>query len=129
MSNSVQLKKQADFIFNGEIHTEQDITDVVEEICKIKKISSIKFKQKLKIILIKANILINYKKNLQSLYLEKIDKNNTEHMNMLYSIYSHFKKNDKNINDVDKKWCKKQIYKLNIFYFSTNWISRKRPFN
>ena len=89
MSNSVQLKKQADFIFNGQIHTEQDITDVIEEICKIKKISSIEFKQKLKIILIKANILINYKKNLQSLYLEKIDKNNTQHMNMLYSIYSH----------------------------------------
>ena len=129
MSNSVQLKKQADFIFNGQIHTEQDITDVVEEICKIKKISSIKFKQKLKIILIKSNILINYKKNLQSLYLEKIDKNNTQHMNMLYNIYSHFNKNDKNINDVDKKWCKKQIYKLNIFFFSTNWISRKRPFN
>lgn len=107
MSNSVQLKKQADFIFNGQIHTEQDITDVIEEICKIKKISSIEFKQKLKIILIKVNILINYKKNLQSLYLEKIDKNNTQHMNMLYSIYSHFNKNDKNINDVDKKWCKK----------------------
>lgn len=107
MSDSVQLKKQAEFIFNGQIHTEQDITDVVEEICKIKKISSAKFKQKLKIILIKANILINYKKNLQSLYLEKINKNNTDHMNMLYSIYSHFNNDDKNINDVDEKWCKK----------------------
>ena len=107
MSNSVQLKKQAEFIFNGQIHTEQDITDVVEEICKIKKISSAKFKQKLKIKIIKANILINYKKNLQSLYLEKINKNNTDHMNMLYSIYSHFNNDDKNINDVDEKWCKK----------------------
>jgi len=107
LSDSVQLKKQAEFIFNGQIHTEQDITDVVEEICKIKKISSAKFKQKLKIILIKANILINYKKNLQSLYLEKINKNNTDHMNMLYSIYSHFNNDDKNINDVDEKWCKK----------------------
>jgi len=107
LNNSVQLKKQAEFIFNGQIHTEQDITDVVEEICKIKKISSAKFKQKLKIILIKANILINYKKNLQSLYLEKINKNNTDHMNMLYSIYSHFNNDDKNINDVDEKWCKK----------------------
>jgi len=107
LSNSVQLKKQADFIFNGQIHTEQDISDITEEICKIKKISSSKFKQKLKIILIKVNILINYKKNLQSLYLEKIDKNNTEHMNMLYSIYSHFNNNDKNINYVDEKWCKK----------------------
>ena len=96
----------ASYIFDGKVHTNQEIMKLVEQIIKIKKISSPNLKNKLKTILMKSNRLINYKNELISLYQEKINKDNTSHMNMLYDIYSHFNNNDKNIKEVDKKWCK-----------------------
>lgn len=33
-------------------------------------------------------------------------------MNMLFDIYSHYNKNDRNINYVDEKWSKKKIFIL-----------------
>ena len=96
----------ASYIFDGKVHTDQEIMKLVEQIIKIKKISSPNLKNKLKTILMKSNRLINYKNELISLYQEKINKDNTSHMNMLYDIYSHFNNNDKNIKEVDKKWCK-----------------------
>ena len=106
MINSWQLKMLASYIFDGKFHTDQEIMKLVEQIIKIKKISSPNLKNKLKTILMKSNRLINYKNELISLYQEKINKDNTSHMNMLYDIYSHFNNNDKNIKEVDKKWCK-----------------------
>ena len=96
----------ASYIFDGKVHTDQEIMKLVEQIIKIKKISSPNLKNKLKTILMKSNRLINYKNELISLYQEKINKDNSSHMNMLYDIYSHFNNNDKNIKEVDKKWCK-----------------------
>ena len=57
----------------------------------------------------KSNKITKYKKDLILLYEEKIDKNNTQHMNMLFDIWNRFNKNDKNINAIDKKWSKKKI--------------------
>lgn len=96
----------ASYIFDGKVHADKEIMKLVEQIIKIKKISSPNLKNKLKTILMKSNRLINYKNELISLYQEKINKDNTSHMNMLYDIYSHFNNNDKNIKEVDKKWCK-----------------------
>ena len=31
-------------------------------------------------------------------------------MNMLYDIYSHFNKNDRNIKEIDQKWRKIKIF-------------------
>jgi hypothetical protein len=54
----------------------------------------------------KSNQITRYKKDLTLLYEEKIDKNNRQHMKMLYDIWAHFNKNDLNINSIDKKWGK-----------------------
>ena len=54
----------------------------------------------------KSNKITKYKKDLISLYEEKIDKNNSQHMSMLFDIWNRFNKNDKNINVIDKKWSK-----------------------
>ena len=110
MSNSSQLKNQSSFIFNDKEHTEQEITKVIEEIIKIKQISSPNFKTKIKTIFIKSNNIIKCKKQLKSFYEAKIDKNNISHMNMLYDIWSSFNENDKNIKEIDDKWRKYQFY-------------------
>jgi hypothetical protein len=78
----------------------------VEEISNIKSLPSPIFKGKLKSIFMKSNKITKYKKDLILLYEEKIDKNNTQHMNMLFDIWNRFNKNDKNINAIDKKWSK-----------------------
>lgn len=73
---------------------------------QIKKITSTDFNNKLKIVFLKSNRIYKYKDELKKLYTEKINKNNKEHMKMLYDIWSrHFPK-DKNIQDIDKKWRK-----------------------
>ena len=40
------------------------------------------------------------------LYEQKIDKNNNEHLKMLFDIWKRFNKNDYNINIIDQKWSK-----------------------
>ena len=57
----------------------------------------------------KSTKIIKYKKDLISLYEEKIDINNKQHIGMLFDIWLRFNKNDRNINLVDKKWSKKKI--------------------
>ena len=52
----------------------------------------------------KSNRITKYKKDLISLYEEKIDKNNIQHMNMLFNIWLRFYPNDRNIQAIDKKW-------------------------
>ena len=119
MDASSQLKDQSSFIFNGKEHTEQDIIKVIEEIIKIKNISSQNCKTKLKNIFIKSNNIIKCKKQLKSFYEAKIDKNNLSHMKMLYDIWSSFNENDKNIKEIDDKWRKlKFIFILIIIFFN-----------
>ena len=104
LGDSVQLKNQAKYIFNGQIHTEQEISQKVEEISYIKELPSPIFKNKLKTIFMKSNRITKYKKDLITLYEEKIDKNNIQHMNMLFNIWLRFNPNDRNIQPIDKKW-------------------------
>ena len=104
LGDSVQLKNQAIYIFNGKIHTEQEISQKVEEISYIKDLPSPIFKNKLKTIFMKSNRITKYKKDLILLYEEKIDKNNIQHMNMLFNIWLRFNPNDRNIQPIDKKW-------------------------
>ena len=106
LGNSVQLKNQATYIFNGHIHTESDISQKVEEISRIKNLPSPFFKTKLKSIFMKSNQITKYKKDLILLYEEKIDRNNQQHMKMLFDIWLRFNKNDRNIKPIDKKWSK-----------------------
>jgi hypothetical protein len=73
---------------------------------QIKKITSSDFKKKLKFIFLKSNRIYKYKDELKKLYTEKIDKDNKQQMKMLYDIWSHHFPNDKNIQDIDKKWRK-----------------------
>ena len=115
LGNSVQLKSQVTYIFNGHIHTEPEITQKVEEISRIKNLPSLTFKTKLKSIFMKSNKITKYKKDLITLYEEKIDKNNIQHMNMLYDIWLRFNRYDRNIMPIDKKWSK--YIKNNIFLF------------
>ena len=61
-----------------------------------------------------SNKITKYKKDLISLYEEKIDKNNRQHMGMLYEIWIRFNRNDRNINLIDKKWSKKNNLKLKL---------------
>ena len=107
LGNSVQLKNQVTYIFNGQIHTEPEISQKVEEISSIKHLPSPIFKNKLKTIFMKSTKIIKYKKDLISLYEEKIDINNRQHMGMLFDIWLRFNRNDRNINLIDKKWSKK----------------------
>lgn len=50
---------------------------------------------------------------MKDLYEEKINKDNKAHMKMLYDIWFHHYPNDKDIQDIDKKWRKWNI--LNNF--------------
>jgi hypothetical protein len=52
------------------------------------------------------NQITKYKKELAMLYEQKIDKNNKNHLKMLFDIWSHFNSNDHNIRDIDQKWSK-----------------------
>ena len=122
LADSETLKPQVNYIFNGQIHNEDEITRVVEEISQIKEISSPNFKEKLKDILINSNKIIKYKNELALLYTDKIDMRNSQHRKMLYDIWIKFNKNDKYINRIDKKWCKKK-YKFKLY--SKYWISRE----
>ena len=61
----------------------------------------------------KSNQITKYKKDLILLYEEKIDRNNQQHMKMLFDIWLRFNKNDRNIKPIDKKWSK-NYYIYNI---------------
>ena len=116
MANSVQLKHQATYIFNGQVHLEKDISQKVEEISQIKKIHSPIFKFKLNSIFKRKNQITKYKKELAMLYEQKIDKNDKNHLQMLFDIWNRFIKNDRNIKEIDQKWSNYiilLIYKLN----------------
>ena len=78
----------------------------MEEISQIKNIPSPVFKFKLTSIFIRKNQITKYKKDLAMLYEQKIDKNNIEHIKMLFDIWKRFNKNDYNINIIDQKWSK-----------------------
>lgn len=99
----------------------------MEEISQIKNITSPIFKFKLQSIFIRKNQITKYKKELAMLYEQKIDKNNKNHIKMLFDIWRRFNKYDQNIKEVDQKWSKYFIFiiYINIFYlYSQNWISR-----
>ena len=117
LGNSFQLKNQVTYIFNGQIHTQQEISQKVEEISLIKDLPSPIFKNKLNTIFMKSNRITKYKKNLILLYEEKIDKNNRLHMGMLFDIWLRFNPNDRNINLVDKKWSKLNIINNYIIFY------------
>lgn len=118
LADSVQLKKQATYIFNGEVHTEEDIDRKIIEICQIKSIDDPDFRSKLKEIFMRSNSLTKYKKDLSSLYEEKINKNNKEHMKMLVDIWRHFNPKDPKINEIDEKWRKFEFYLNKITFIN-----------
>ena len=92
----------------------------MEEISQIKNIPSPVFKFKLTSIFIRKNQITKYKKELAMLYEQKIDKNNKDHLKMLFDIWNRFFKNDPNIKEIDQKWSKyifKLIYNLNFIYY------------
>ena len=78
----------------------------MEEISQIKNIPSPIFKFKLLSIFTRKNQITKYKKELAVLYEEKIDKNNNNHIKMLFDIWARFNKNDSNIKLIDQKWSK-----------------------
>ena len=96
------------------MHQENDITQKVEEISQIKNINSPIFKFKLRSIFIRKNQITKYKKELAMLYEQKIDKNNKNHVKMLFDIWKRFNKYDQNIKEIDQKWSKYNIYFYNI---------------
>ena len=104
LANSVQLKHQATYIFNGQVHLDQDITQKVEEISQIKNINSPIFKFKLQSIFKRMNQITKYKKELAMLYEQRIDKDNKNHLKMLFEIWNRFNPNDRNIAVIDQKW-------------------------
>lgn len=99
---------------NGQVHSEEKINEEINKIAKIKNISNPEIKNKLKQIFIKTNRLAKYKNELKHLYEEKINKDNKNHMKMLYDIWLHYFPNDKDIQDIDKKWRKSEIILLLI---------------
>ena len=104
LANSVQLKHQATYIFNGQVHLDQDITQKVEEISQIKNINSPIFKFKLQSIFKRMNQITKYKKELAMLYEQRIDKDNKNHLKMLFEIWNRFNPTDRNIAVIDQKW-------------------------
>ena len=86
----------------------------MEEISQIKNIPSPIFKFKLQSIFTRKNQITKYKKELALLYEEKIDKNNNNHIKMLFDIWTKFNKNDFNIKLIDQKWSKHYIIKIYI---------------
>ena len=88
----------------------------MEEISQIKNITSPIFKFKLQSIFIRKNQITKYKKELAMLYEQKIDKNNKNHVKMLFDIWKRFNKYDQNIKEIDQKWSKYKIYFYNIKY-------------
>ena len=86
----------------------------MEEISQIKNITSPIFKFKLQSIFKRNNQITKYKKELAMLYEQKIDKNNKNHVKMLFDIWKRFNKYDQNIKEIDQKWSKYNIYFYNI---------------
>ena len=92
----------------------------MEEISQIKKINSPIFKFKLQSIFKRKNQITKYKKELAMLYEQKIDKDNKNHLKMLFDIWNRFNKNDPNIKQIDIKWSKYifvLIYKINFVFY------------
>ena len=81
----------------------------------IKKIKSKDFKIRLKQIFLRLNRIVKYKNELKTLYGTKINKDNKNHIKMLFDIWLHFFPKDKDILDIDKKWRK--LIPLKLFYF------------
>ena len=81
----------------------------------IKKIKSKDFKIRLKQIFLRLNRIVKYKNELKTLYGTKINKDNKNHIKMLFDIWLHFFPKDKDILDIDKKWRK--LIPLKLFNF------------
>ena len=54
----------------------------------------------------RKNQITKYKKDLAMLYEQKINKNDKNHLKMLFDIWNRFVKNDPNIREIDTKWSK-----------------------
>ena len=91
------------------------INEEIDKIMIIKKIKSKDFKIRLKQIFLRKNRISKYKKELQTLYGTKIDKDNKNHMKMLFDIWLHFFPKDKDILDIDQKWRK--LIALKLFHY------------
>ena len=100
------------------MHSEETLNEQIEKIIKIKNIKNLDIKKKLKLIIGKSNRIAKYKSELKSLYQEKINKDDKKHMKMLYDIWFHFFKDEKDIHDIDKKWRK--INNFNIILIIVN---------
>lgn len=128
LSNSIQLSNLTQSIREGKILSGDEIEELVKKIIKIKHIkNSEAISETLEKILNKRNRLLKYKSTLSKLYQEQIDLSNEEHKELLFSIWTHFKK-DEPIELVDRKWSNILIY-LIIYSNSECWLSRERPSN
>ena len=78
----------------------------MNEICEIKKIKDENFKNKLTKILIKGNAITKLKHELSDLYEIKINMKEGNNKKMLFEIWEHFNPEDKEIEEIDEKWCK-----------------------
>ena len=76
----------------------------MEEISQIKNINSPIFKFKLQSIFKRMNQITKYKKELAMLYEQRIDKDNKNHLKMLFEIWNRFNPTDRNIAVIDQKW-------------------------
>ena len=91
------------------------INEEIDKIMNIKKIKSKDFKIRLKQIFLRLNRIVRYKNELKALYLTKINKDNKNHMKMLFDIWLHFFPKDKDILDIDQKWRK--LIALKLFHY------------
>jgi hypothetical protein len=90
---------------------EEEMNKIVNTIITVKKINDNFFKNQLFKLIKNYNKLIENKKRIRELYKEKFDKDNKQHVEILYQIWEILKGN-RDIELIDQRWCK-----LNYFIF------------
>jgi hypothetical protein len=91
---------------------DDQIEKILNSINRIKKIDDVEFNSSFYKIMRSYNRVILHKIKLKEYYKEKFDATNKEHVNMLLNIWETLKAS-KDINLVDRRWCKFSL----IIYF------------
>ena len=108
---------------DDEIFPEEEIQKITNKIIKIKFIKDEKFNLSLAMILNSYNNLISHRLKIRALYKETFDPQINEHREILFRIWENLKKN-REINLIDKKWCK-----MNYINLSRNRFPRTKSLN
>jgi hypothetical protein len=103
--NSNELQNIHILLNKNSIISNENIEKILNTIREVKKIDDKNFYKKTKEILECKNRLIMHKEKLKEYYTEKFDSQNKEHTYLLFRIWEVIKGN-KDINLIDKKWCK-----------------------